>query len=186
MEKARDIAQVESPEAPDGGVGLDAVTQRALLEVEAELLDEGTVQDDQGLGARGIAAVLDAVARVGHRLDQRDQDGHVLGPTASHDPVDGHVPHGGPALVGQEDTQLGLARPVRPAQELGDTLGSGRHDGQAVAPVVLVEEAIDLVQIAFEDDVGRPRLHDGIAHARDGLRQVPDHRIHRHRRHVVP
>ena len=46
----------------DGGVGLDAVAQRALLVVEAQLLDDRPVQDDQRLGARRLAAVLDPVS----------------------------------------------------------------------------------------------------------------------------
>ena len=46
---------------------------------------------------------------------------------------------------------------VGEAQELRDALGGRRHDRQAVAPVVLVEEAVDLVEAAREDDVARAR-----------------------------
>ena len=65
--------------------GLKAVAQRALLVVEAQLLDEGAVQHDQRLRPRRVAAVLDAVGRVGHRLGQRDEDGHVFRPATGHD-----------------------------------------------------------------------------------------------------
>ena len=49
---------------------------------------------------------------------------------------------------------------------------SRRHDRQAVAPVVLVEEAIDLVEVALEDDVGGGGLDDRGARARGRLREV--------------
>ena len=119
-QEARDVAQIEPPEAADRRVGLEAVAHHALLVVEAELLDDRAVQHDQRLAARRVAAVLDAVAGIRHRLDERHQDRHVLGPAAGHHAVDRHVPDGGRAIVGQQraDHLVGLA--VGEAQERGD------------------------------------------------------------------
>ena len=64
---------------PTDGIGLEAVAQHALLVVEAELLDDRAVEDDQRLGARRVAAVLDAVSRVGHGLDRATSTGMYSG-----------------------------------------------------------------------------------------------------------
>ena len=155
QQEARDVAQVEPPEAADRGVRLEAVAQRALLVVEAELLDQRAVQHDQRLRPRRVAGMLDAVLRIGHRLGQRDQDGHVFRPAAGHHAVHRDVPHRGHAVVGQELADGVIGRQVGEGEELGDLLLGRRHDRQAVAPAVLEEEAIDLLEAAVEHDVLR-------------------------------
>ena len=58
-------------------------------------------------------------------------------------------------LSGKSTPSSVSGRPVAEAEELGDAVGSRRHDRQAVAPVVLVVEAVDLVEGPLEDDVAR-------------------------------
>ena len=77
-----------------------------LRVVEAERLDDRAVQDDERLAARRVAAVLDAVARIGHGFDERDQERHVFRPAARHDAVHRDAPHGRAAPVGQQDAEL--------------------------------------------------------------------------------
>src|SRR5258705_732920 len=99
-QKSRNVAQKKPPEAADCRIRHDAVAQSTLRIVESELLDDGTVQDDQRVGTRRIAAVLDAVFGIAHRLDQRDEYWHVFGLAAGHDAVDRDGPDGGGAFVG--------------------------------------------------------------------------------------
>ena len=85
--EACDIAQIEPPEASDGGVGLEAVAQRALLVVEVQRLGDRAVDGNQRLRPRRVAGVLDAVFGVRHRFGQRHQHRHVFRPAAGHDAI---------------------------------------------------------------------------------------------------
>ena len=183
QQEACDVAQVEPPEAPDRGVGLEAVAQRALLVVEAELLDQRAVQHDQGLRPRRVAGMLDAVLRIGHRLDQRDQDRHVFRSAAGHHAVHRDVPHRGEAVVGQKLADRVIGRQVGEGQELGDLLLGRRHDGQPVAPAVLEEKAIDLLEAAVEHDLVRLWIGGGL-HRGDLAGEVADHVLDRGAEHI--
>jgi hypothetical protein len=99
--------------------------------------------------------MLDTVTRIGHGLDQRDKHRHVLRPASRHHAVDRDRPHGGAAAVREQDAQLLVGVAVGVSQELLDARGGRRHDRQTVAPAVLVEEAVDLVRRALEDDLAR-------------------------------
>ena len=163
---------------PMDGVRHEAVAQRALRIVEAELLDDGAVEDDQRVAARRVAAVLDAVFRIAHGFDQRDEHRHVFGPAAGHHAVDRDAPDGGGAFVGQQDAEHFVRAAVGKAQERFDVLARRRHDGQPVGELVLVEIAVDFLEAAFDDDVARAGLgrvalglrHDGEI-VDDGLRR---------------
>jgi hypothetical protein len=105
QQESRDIAQIEPPEAADRGVGLESVTHRALLEIEAQLADDGPVQQDDRLGARRVAAVFHAILGVGHRLGQRNQNRHVFRAAARHHTGDGDAPNRRGAAVRKKNSQ---------------------------------------------------------------------------------
>src|SRR5439155_27346055 len=66
--QAGDVAQIETQEAAERGVGLSADAHHALTVVEIESLRDRATDDDQRLPARGRARVLDAEDRLGDRL----------------------------------------------------------------------------------------------------------------------
>jgi hypothetical protein len=143
VKESRDIAQIQPPEAADRRVGLESVTHRALLEIEAQLADDGPVQQDDRLGARRVAAVLHAVFGVGHRFGQRNQNRHVFRAVARHHAGDGDAPYRRGAAVRKKNSEHVFGISIGETQERLDLCHGGRDDGQSIAPLALVEMLVD-------------------------------------------
>ena len=132
QEKAGDVAQIQAPEAADRCIRRKSIAQRALRVVEIELFDNRTVQYDQSVAARRVAAMLDAVQRVAHGFDQRHQHRHILGSTSGHHTIYSDIPYRRRALIGQQHAQHFIGRPIGEAQERSDFLARRRHNRQTI------------------------------------------------------
>ena len=148
------------------------------------MLDDGAVENDEGFSAGGIAAVLHAVLGVTHGFSQRHQYRHVLRAAACHDAVDSHAPDGRGAAVGQDDAQRFIRMAVGETQEGLDVRLGRRHDGQAVAQLVLVKVAIDHLETTLGDDTPGARFTTLAGRGRH-VRQVIDHPGQGHRQDVL-
>ena len=182
--ESRNVAQHQAEKPADRGVGQESVAQCALRVVELQLPNHRSIENDQCVSARRVAAVLHAIARVGHRLDDRDQDGHEFRSAARHHAVDSHVPDRGGAPVGEHHAEHFIRIPIREAQELLNRGARGRHDRQAVRKGVCIEVAVHVGEAARDDD--RPRARFGAFRLRSvGARQRVDHTSKRRLENVV-
>ena len=155
------VPQRQAPEPSDRRVGLEAVAQHALLVAASQLRGQRAVNCYQRFAARRIAGMFDPVVRVAHSFDQRDQDRHVFRPTASHHAVDRNGPNGRGTAVRKQHSKYLVRITVREFEKRFDLFRRRRDDWQAVAPFVLNEKAIDLVDRAGEDDISRCRVLHG-------------------------
>ena len=128
--------ELHQPDRPaNGAVGLPAGTVGARTAVEAEVVANWPVDDDQR-GA-GMSSGLDGVEvehRVAHGLHCSYNHRQVLGTAPGHHRIHGQLLHRGRAPNGRNlaDDVLGTQRSR--GQHGSYTLGSGRDDRQAVGP----------------------------------------------------
>ena len=118
----------------------------------------GPFEHDQGLRARRVAAVFDAIDRIGHRFGKRNQDRHVLGAAAGHHAVHRDRPDRHGATFRQDDAERFLGVAIGEVQELLDLLERRRNDRQPVAPLALIEVGVHFLERAAEHDFARARL----------------------------
>ena len=162
-QKARNVAQVHTPEAAHRSIRLEAGTQRALRAVEVQLLDDLAAQHDHHFRARRVAQVLLTEVGIAHGLRQRDQHRHILRTAAAHDAVDSNVPHGRLTVLGLEDAEHLVGLAGREPEELLDLFDRGRNDGHALAPLVVEEVFVDLFERTRIDDIAHIGLARGLA-----------------------
>jgi hypothetical protein len=157
-QKPGDVTQVKPPETSYRGVGLEPVAHHALGVVEAELLDDRAVHHDERLAAGRVAAVLDAVVRIDHGLDQRNQHRHVFRPASGHHAVHRNAPDRGRAAVRQHDAEYFIRCAIGMPKEFRHFVRCRRHDGQTIAQIVRFEVFVDLFERPGADYVFRARL----------------------------
>ena len=165
-----DVAEHEPKPPAHGGVRMGSLAKRPGAVVEAERLGGRATDDDQRVGSRRVARVLDAVARIEQCLGEGEQDRHVLGPAPGHDRIDGEGPDGhvAPRRGGDPEHLPRIVAGI--GEERLDAVDGGRHEGVSVAPPALEERRGHLVDRAGAGDVERSRL--GIAaHGRVGRRR---------------
>ena len=172
------VPQVEPQPPADGGVGVGALTHHAGAMVETERSGRGAVENDQGVGASGVARVFGSVGRVEQYLGKCKEYGQVFGSTPRHHGVDGDGPHGhvAPGRAGNTEQLPRIVTGV--GEERLDPLACRRHDWVTVAPPTIEKVPVHVVDGAGDHDVEGGRLaRDVVVPLRRFDRQAGDHTI---------
>ena len=171
------VSKVEPQPPADGGVGVGALTHHAGAVVETERSGRGAVENDQGVGASGVARVFGPVGRVEQHLGKGKEYRQVFGSTPRHHGVDGDGPHGHVATGRAGNTEY-LPRIVTGVGEKRlDPVACRRHDGVAVAPPTIEKVPVHVVNGAGDDDVQGGGLARVAVLLRRFDRQAGDHTI---------
>ena len=123
----------------NGVIGSVTLAQGVAPSIHANLSGDRAVDDGHGTDkARRRQSAVQAIVLVQHRLDRGQNYGHVFGPAASHDCVDGYFLHGASIQVGGHQAQHFIRRPRGTVQHRQHSRLGRRDHRQAIAPAAFV------------------------------------------------
>ena len=136
-----DEDQADGP--ADGGVGAMARAEHAGVTVDAQLVPDGTVHQQRRTRVPGGGLnPVEVEAGLHDALYRGDDRRKVFRQAARHHAVDGDLLHRGRRPLGRHlpDDLLGIAVSAR--EHALHALSRGRHDGQAVAELLVAEPVV--------------------------------------------